>query len=195
MAMLAAVVRHSARVAAATRVTTTPAVGCVARATCQRVCASQTVGKTQQQHHALQPSSPFVLTPSHVCLCCCPVWLQCAAAKHKRRSGYNSTASYWWRQGMQLWLHVLGFFWATRTATLTLLLGPCCMVHPRPQTINYKPHCTHQTHSGAKKRFRITGSGRIKHSKLGRGHKRSHKGRDRINRLGNKKQPLHCNDC
>lgn len=124
MAMLAAVVRHSARVAAATRVTTTPAVGCVARATCQRVCASQTVGKTQQQHHALQPSSPFVLTPSHVCLCCCPVWLQCAAAKHKRRSGYNSTASYWWRQGMQLWLHVLGVFWATQTATLTILLGP-----------------------------------------------------------------------
>ncbi len=40
-----------------------------------------------------------------------------------------------------------------------------------------------KSHSGAKKRIKRTGSGKLKAKKIGRKHKLSHKGRSRMRRL------------
>ncbi|GAA1717763.1 50S ribosomal protein L35 [Propioniferax innocua] len=40
-----------------------------------------------------------------------------------------------------------------------------------------------KTHSGAKKRFRITGSGKVMHRKAGKMHLNEHKSRRRLRRL------------
>jgi large subunit ribosomal protein L35 len=40
-----------------------------------------------------------------------------------------------------------------------------------------------KTHSGAKKRFRTTGTGKVKSAKAGRQHLLAHKGRSRMRRL------------
>lgn len=42
-----------------------------------------------------------------------------------------------------------------------------------------------KTHSGAKKRFRTTGSGKVKAGKAGAQHLLAHKSRSRMRRLGN----------
>lgn len=40
-----------------------------------------------------------------------------------------------------------------------------------------------KTHSGAKKRFKITGSGKIVHRKAGKGHLNEHKSSTRLRRI------------
>ncbi|MGL5406208.1 MAG: 50S ribosomal protein L35 [Propionibacteriaceae bacterium] len=40
-----------------------------------------------------------------------------------------------------------------------------------------------KTHSGAKKRFKITGSGKVVHRKAGKGHLNEHKSSTRIRRI------------
>ncbi len=40
-----------------------------------------------------------------------------------------------------------------------------------------------KTHSGAKKRFKVTGSGKIRHRKAGKMHLNEHKSRRRLRRL------------
>ena len=54
-----------------------------------------------------------------------------------------------------------------------------------------------KTHSGAKKRFKITGSGKVVHRKAGKGHLNEHKSSTRIRRirsllLAMQKQPRSC---
>jgi large subunit ribosomal protein L35 len=40
-----------------------------------------------------------------------------------------------------------------------------------------------KTHSGAKKRFKLTGSGKVMHRKAGKGHLNEHKSSSRIRRI------------
>ena len=40
-----------------------------------------------------------------------------------------------------------------------------------------------KTHSGAKKRFKVTGSGQLKHKRAGKGHLNEHKSSTRTRRL------------
>ena len=41
-----------------------------------------------------------------------------------------------------------------------------------------------KTHSGAKKRFKVTGNGQLKHKRAGKGHLNEHKSSTRTRRLG-----------